>query len=51
MAITLSIDTSELRGDIERIEAEELGLPTVSSVLVKFDGVQEEEIVVWLSSE
>ena len=32
MTVTLSIDASELKRDLERIENEELELPTVSAV-------------------
>jgi hypothetical protein len=49
IAVTLSIDVSELEQDLERIESGELELPTVSAVRFSIDGEDAGEIVVWLS--
>jgi hypothetical protein len=48
LTITLSIDASELERDVERIENEELELPTVSAVKVSCDGVFKEDVPIWL---
>ena len=48
MSITLSIDASELKRDVERIESGDLELPTVSAVRVRCDGCFDEEVAVWL---
>lgn len=45
--VSLSIDASELRRDIERIESGELELPTVSAVRVCFDE-NFEDVALWL---
>ena len=47
MTVTLSIDASELERDLERIENEELELPTVSAVQVSCDGVFTESVPIW----
>jgi hypothetical protein len=51
MTVTLSIDASELERDLERIENEELELPTVSAVKVSCDGVFEEQVTIWLPEQ
>jgi hypothetical protein len=51
MTVTLSIDASELKRDLERIEDGELELPTVSAVKVSCDGVFGEQVVIWLSEQ
>ncbi|MHB1952466.1 MAG: hypothetical protein ACYCOU_01860 [Sulfobacillus sp.] len=51
ISISLSVDTSELERDIERIENGELEIPTVSAILVRCDGIFEEEMVIWLPEE
>ena len=51
MSIMLSIDTSELKCDLERIEDGELELPTVSAVQYCINGKDAEEIPIWLSLE
>jgi hypothetical protein len=47
ITVSLSIDASELRRDIERIESGELELPTVSAVRVCFDE-NFEDVALWL---
>jgi hypothetical protein len=51
MTVTLSIDASELERDLERIENEELELPTVSAVRICIEGVGEEDVAIWLSEQ
>jgi hypothetical protein len=51
MTVTLSIDASELKRDLERIENEELELPTVSAVKFSCDGVFEEQVPIWLPEQ
>ena len=51
MTVTLSIDASELKRDLERIEDGELELPTVSAINVSCDGVFGEQVVIWLSEQ
>jgi hypothetical protein len=51
MTVTLSIDASELERDLERIENEELELPTVSAVKVSCDGFFEEQVPIWLPEQ
>ena len=51
MTVTLSIDASELERDLERIENEELELPTVSAVKISCDGVFEEQVLIWLPEQ
>lgn len=46
MCVTLRIDAKELEGDLEKIEAGELELPTVTAVHVSCDGVFEEDLVI-----
>lgn len=46
--VSISVDASELKADIERIENGELTLPTVSAIHVYCDGVFEEDIPLWL---
>ena len=48
ITVFLSIDASELKRDIERIERGELELPTVSALLICVDGVGIEDFAVWL---
>ncbi len=50
IAVHISIGTEELARDLERIEDEELELPTVSSVAIKVNG-KTEEAVVWLEGK
>ena len=51
MTVTLSIDASELKRDLERIEDGKLDLPTVSAVKVSCDGVFEEQVPIWLPEQ
>ena len=51
IAISLSVDASELERDLERIESGDLELPTVSAVHIYCDGEWEEEFPVWLPLE
>jgi hypothetical protein len=51
MTVRLSVDASELKRDLERIENEELELPTVSAVKVSCDGIFEEQVPIWLPPE
>ena len=46
-SVVLSLDTSELVRDLERVESDELELPTVSAVRVSVDG-KGEEVPIWL---
>ena len=46
-SVVLSLDTSELVRDLERVESGELELPTVSAVRVSVDG-KGEEVPIWL---
>jgi hypothetical protein len=51
IAVTLSIDASELKRDLERIGDGELELPTVSAFRVLCDGFFEEQVPVWLPEQ
>jgi len=51
ISVTLSLDTSELRRDMERFENGELELPTVSAMRTMMDGKVLEEIPVYLDEE
>ena len=46
--VTLELDASELKRDVERIENGELDLPTVSAVRICCDGIFDEDLLVWL---
>jgi hypothetical protein len=46
--VTLEVDASELKRDVERIENGELDLPTVSAVRICCDGIFDEDLLVWL---
>jgi hypothetical protein len=46
--MVLSVDTSELEADIERLEAGDLSLPTVSAVRILIDGAHIEQIPIYL---
>ena len=48
MTISLSIDASELKQDLERIENGELELPTVSAVQICCDGIFKESVLIWI---
>ena len=46
--VTLEVDASELKRDVERIENGELDLPTVSAVRICCDGIFDEDLLVWI---
>ena len=48
MVVALSVDASELERDLERIEAGELELPTVSAVRIRCKEVFDKEVPIWL---
>ena len=48
VTISLSIDASELKQDLERIENGELELPTVSAVQICCDGIFKESVLIWI---
>ena len=46
--VTLEVDASELKRDVERIENGELDLPTVSAVRICCDGIFDEDLLICL---
>ena len=54
LAISLSVDASELKHDLDRIEDGELELPTVSAVRIEVKGCKadfSEDVPVWLPAQ
>lgn len=51
ISVTLSLDASELERDLERIENGELGLPTVSAVVLSIGTDVAEHVLIYLDEE
>jgi hypothetical protein len=47
----ITIDATELEGDIQRLQDGEIELPTVSALRITSEGIFDEELVLWLSDE
>lgn len=48
--LTVGVDATELRGDIQRIARGEITLPTVSAITLIFDGRRETRIA-WIDED
>ena len=51
LVVLLSVDASELKRDLERIEDGELQLPTVSAVRISCEGAFQEDVPVWVPAQ
>ena len=47
----ITIDATELEGDIQRLQDGEIEFPTVSAVRIMSKGIFDEDVVLWLSDE